>query len=131
MMAKDCEHLEKFKHNKDFLNAVKNIKIEKGEKGFYDWEITIDFYICVHIIEYVLALKFGENSDNHDMRFALMHKHKDIFTKDLLDNYKMLKDLSKESRYYGLSWSTTTKAFKAQTCLETVRGLLTHYIPKQ
>ena len=45
-------HLEKYFHNKDFLdNGIKD-----GSK-YPDWEITVIFYCGVHIVEAMLAEK--------------------------------------------------------------------------
>ena len=53
------EHKLKMEHNKEFLSICRanNPKDHKGVY-YYDWEIVVEFYACVHLVEAVLKKKF-------------------------------------------------------------------------
>lgn len=75
--------------------------IDKLELTTYypDWCITLQFYICVHLIEYVFATK-GWHTKNHLMRDEYVLKFgRSLFDEKFPAHYHSLYDLSKQARY--------------------------------
>lgn len=71
------EHKLKMEHNKEFLSICRanNPKDHKGVY-YYDWEIVVEFYACVHLVEAVLKKKFDIDSVDHSKRREFMEKIK-------------------------------------------------------
>jgi hypothetical protein len=91
------------KHNQDFLECIK----EKFPNDFYDWKITIIFYISIHLLK-CLAHKKGvdighthydiENSLNPRRSARQVFQFPDWAWK----NYSRIFKYSKDSRYDGI-----------------------------
>ncbi len=58
------EHVKKAEHNLDFFLLSK-------EHGFYDWAISVGFYVIYHCCLAILA-KFGYESRNQECTLALI-----------------------------------------------------------
>ena len=123
------EHKLKMEHNKEFLSICRanNPKDHKGVY-YYDWEIVVEFYACVHLVEAVLKKKFDIDSVDHNKRREFMEKNKDIFTDDVMESYTALLEYSHQARYKPLTYSTKKKAYDAQLCMDALEANLCKYL---
>lgn len=90
-MESKQSHLEKYYHNKDFLNNG-----IKDRDKYPDWEITVIFYCGIHIVEAMLAEK-NIHVSNHQNRRDAMENIDNI--DDFIGEYTHLYQLSRKARY--------------------------------
>lgn len=95
-MASFTEHLGQARHNCSFLNFLEN-----NTEEYYDWKVTVCFYITIHLINARIA-----DRDNAHYR-----KHRDVenainpyngscaIPENVFLSYKKLHNLSRRSRY--------------------------------
>jgi hypothetical protein len=90
------EHVGQLRHNYAFLTesqAKCNISTT-----FPDWFFTIRFYICVHIVEAILAT-VNVHSDNHDDRHVKIARLRNQFRDDFEKHYRDMYNTSVRARY--------------------------------
>ncbi len=96
-MAKFEEHIKQAKQNLEFLSKV-NHHIDTH----YDWQVTICFYVAVHLANAHIS-KFGVQYRKHtDVNFALNPENKTSVCKlpeDKYISYIILHNLSRRARY--------------------------------
>lgn len=117
-------HINQFQHNKDFLNYG----ISNERKKFSDWEITVNFYAAVHLIEAVMSSECGINEiRTHDERQDKMEENREVFS-PVLTLYFKLKTLARTARYCGIVDVNEKDSRQAQTYLEDIEFGLRKYI---
>lgn len=122
---KDYEqHLEKYKHNRDFVRYGLN----PSKVNCDDWEIVADFYACIHLIEAILHKECGEEVINHSDRTRFMEANPIIFRKSIRIWYKDLSSLAHTARYKYLCLLEPNDALRAQELLEKIEFELKDYI---
>ncbi len=99
--------LDQASHNQDFHNSI----VGNFSDRFYDWKITVLFYIAIHILK-ALAAKRGidigsthheiEKNVNPDRDFAKMKIKRSAW-----NNYSALYHYSRTARYEGLTDNAT------------------------
>lgn len=114
-------------HNKEFLDCI----TEKFPSKFYDWKITIIFYIAIHLLK-ALGKKRGKNIGS---------SHYEIFNSfdpgrtnnpitnippDIWTTYKRIYKYSKQSRYDGISDPTITEISLKADYQEVFKLLVTY-----
>lgn len=118
------QHLEKYRHNKDFVRYGLN----PSKVNCDDWEIVADYYACIHLIEAVLHKECGQDVINHDKRIQVMYDYPHIFKGCIMSWYKDLSSLALTARYKYLSFLEPTDAKHAQELLERIEFELKDYI---
>ena len=95
MPSKD-EHIGNLRHNYAFL---KECETKCDAKTTYpDWLFIVRFYVCVHIVEAILATK-GIHSERHADRSTKISRLKDLFRDDFEIHYRDLLNASYLARY--------------------------------
>lgn len=94
-MANFCDHIAQARHNYNFS------KVLSSENEYYDWRVTVNFYICIHLINAILAYE----KDAHYRRHKDVEKAINPFNGEcaipqvIFLSYKKLHNLSRRSRY--------------------------------
>lgn len=89
-MASIEKHIEKYRHNKKFIDVGIN-----NTNEFLDWYVVAMFYCSVHLMEALLSQK-DIHSDNHSDRRDLLRNELD---KEVFNDYVGLYNLSRKARY--------------------------------
>ncbi|MDB5154669.1 MAG: hypothetical protein JWR54_3420 [Mucilaginibacter sp.] len=91
-------------HNKDFLDCIEKNYSNK----FYDWKITVVFYISIHLLK-ALGKKRGKDiGSSHHAIFGNFDKSRTtkplfVIPEEVWTTYKRIYKYSKSSRYDGIS----------------------------
>lgn len=93
-------HLLQAKHNENFHDFIAN------EEGYYDWKITILFYVSIHYLK-ALAIKRKANIGftHYDIEKSVNPKSQSkvlIIPNFAWNDYKMILNYSKTARYDGI-----------------------------
>lgn len=80
-------------HNKDFLESI----INDYPKQYYDWKVTIQFYIALHRCYCVLLSKGYPVEHNHGSNIKNVKEIDSEISRKLYDLYRY----SRQSRYDG------------------------------
>jgi len=98
-MASYTEHISQAKNNLAFLH-----EINKGINGTYwDWKVTVSFYVGVHLVNSHIAAKTNCHYRKHEevdkaispfTTLSLSKMPEDVYT-----SYRHLQNLSRRSRY--------------------------------
>jgi len=92
------KHLKKAEYNERFLAEV-----EKWHPNtFFDWKITVVFYIAVHYIDAYLASHKIYCNDHQQRRYEIEEGLYNV-TQLCLDNYNNLYRVSRHARYNGFT----------------------------
>jgi hypothetical protein len=83
------EHLDKARFHLNALVSTSNTSI--------DWEITIMFYVALHLVRASMSRNQLKNSKNHKNNSDYI----DIALPDIEDEYERLYDASIKARYYS------------------------------
>lgn len=89
-------HLTQAKKNLDFLSKVDSIP------EFWDWKVTISFYVAVHLVNSHIAKITGSTFRTHEQVYQALNPKSNRPTKISLDPffaYEKLKMYSRQSRY--------------------------------
>lgn len=96
-MAEFSEHINQAKSNLSFLKSILD------QKDYWDWKVTVSFYVAVHLINAHLANKANLHYRSHDrVDKAINPFYPTSVTKLTEDNYlayTKLQGLSRRSRY--------------------------------
>lgn len=92
------KHVEKFKDNHAFLGSCETLLGLPGTHAC--WHVVIRFYVCVHIVEAILAT-ISADSHDHSARRANILDHSDLFDTEFQNSYFYLYDSSIIARYHG------------------------------
>lgn len=97
-MASFTEHISQAKGNLGFLNLV-NGKINSN----WDWQVTISFYIAVHLVNAHIAKKSNQHYRSHELVNNAINPFLPLstakFTEELYTSYMKLQNLSRRARY--------------------------------
>ena len=96
-MALFDSHLDQAKANLDFLK-----RINETINNRYDWQITVCFYVAVHLISGYLADKAGKHFQSHSQVLNAINPEGQSslsISEDAYFAYKSLQNLSRRSRY--------------------------------
>lgn len=97
-MASFSEHISQAKRNLKYLKES-NSKIE----GCWDWQVTVCFYVAVHLINAHLAKKADLHYRSHSAVENAINPYNQLSTTKLDDNtflsYRKLRNFSRRSRY--------------------------------
>jgi hypothetical protein len=106
------KHLDQATHNQDFHDQINESFCDK----FYDWKITVLFYVAIHYLK-ALAVKRNfnigdthheiEQNVNPDRDSAIMKIKRGAWV-----DYKSLYRYSKSSRYEGITDNDTFEKIK-------------------
>jgi hypothetical protein len=88
--------LKKAKYNEDFLTKFEELL----PNDYFDWKITVVFYIAVHYID-AYFLSHGTGINSHESRRNTMEHHHSALSEDCIDNYDNLYRLARNARYNG------------------------------
>lgn len=105
MLACKEKHIEKYKHNKEFID-----KGIKNTDDFLDWYVVAIFYCSVHLMEAFLSQK-NIHSENHGDRKDFLRKELD---QDVFQDYLGLYNLSRKARYDCIDIGTKDAMFAQQ-----------------
>ena len=96
-MPKSEDHFQQACRNLNFLE-----RINKDPNPSYDWQVTVSFYIAVHLINAHLA-KFDMHYRSHEDVSNAINPYHDLspskLPEDIYLTYKKLQGLSRRSRY--------------------------------
>jgi len=96
-LAKFEEHIKQAQQNLEFLG-----KINQQINNYYDWQVTVCFYVAVHLANAHIS-KFGVQYRKHtDVNFALNPENKTSICKlptEEYVSYIVLHNLSRRARY--------------------------------
>jgi hypothetical protein len=106
------QHIDQAKHNNDFHDCI-----ESNFSGrFYDWKITVLFYVAIH---YLKALAANRNIDIGVTHYDIEHNvnpdrngKKMQISRNAWREYKNLFNYSRTSRYEGITDITTFEKLK-------------------
>ena len=101
--------------NTDFYNTIDGLR-------YPDWAVVVLFYKSVHMIESILAER-GDHSGDHAERKRFMKKHRDLFSEDIIVNYRDLETLSRQARYQPNLPISRTNVCTAEACYTTIEKL--------
>lgn len=118
-------HYNQYLHNKNFISKGINNQCE----NFYDWEITVDFYAAIHLIEAVLSLQCGIHEVcTHQDRSRYLNNNNTVFSRRLITKYNSLQSISRTARYRGATMVDEDGSLQAQNLLEDIEFELKSYI---
>lgn len=89
-------HLKKANYNEKFLEAFEELLPD----DYFDWKITVVFYIAVHYID-AYFLSHGTSINSHEVRRHVLETHHSPLSEDCIDNYNNLYRLARNARYNG------------------------------
>lgn len=88
-------HWNQYIYNQEFRE-----RLEDDPHDHYDWKITVNFYIALHLLCHYIELKGTLGiPENHQERFKLINFNS-LF-KSVRNDYSNLFDLGNRSRYSG------------------------------
>lgn len=118
-------HINQFNHNKNFLK----FGISNNKESFHDWEITVNFYAAIHLIEAILLKQCSvKNINNHDERKYYIETNPNIFKQNVKRDYFALCSLARTARYSGVLQVTERDSEEAQTRLENIESEMSKYM---
>jgi hypothetical protein len=92
------EHIKQAKSNLGFLEKVNN-QINSN----WDWQVTISFYVAVHLINAHIAKKANQHYRSHELVNSAINPYKQTsitkLSEDLYTSYIKLQNLSRRARY--------------------------------
>lgn len=98
-MASYAEHISQSKHNLDFLVEV-NSQIYSG---YWDWHVTVCYYVAVHLINAHLAKTINQHYRKHEDVAQALNPNNATSPTRVPENiylaYVKLQNLSRRSRY--------------------------------
>jgi len=96
-MAKFSEHISQAKSNLSFLQCI------LGNKDFWDWKVTVSFYVAVHLINSHIAQKSDLHYRSHDRVDTAINPFNSVSITKLPEKeylaYTKLLGLSRRARY--------------------------------
>lgn len=120
-MASENQHITQAKRNLLFLSNV-----NKYCNSYWDWQITISFYVAVHLVNAHIFSKIGKHFEDH----SKIMQHIDCYSnlpsrlpENILVSFRTIRELSRKSRYLkGISDNSYVALYVAETDL--ARALL-------
>jgi len=106
-MASFQEHLNQAKENLKFLEQV-----NQNLNNFWDWQVTVCFYVAIHIVNAHIAKTLNLHYRMHHEVENAINPYRELsptkFTEEIFTSYMKLKGLSKRSRYLTKEVDDTT-----------------------
>ncbi|ADR21385.1 hypothetical protein MATR_09860 [Marivirga tractuosa] len=97
------EYIEQCKYNVELLEALE----EKFPENYFDWKITIAFYVTIHCIKAILRKKLSRNVSSHEEIINIIsHKkagNSSPVSKSCWNMYYALYSASRDVRYNGFT----------------------------
>lgn len=97
-MAKYVDYIQQAKSNLTFLNDV-----NKHSSSSFDWQVTISFYVGVHLVNAFLQKERGMSFNSHTETFSAINFANSLspyrFSEEDYLAYRRLYNLSRRSRY--------------------------------
>lgn len=126
-------HIEKYNHNKSFLNEISSIN------GFEDWQVTIIFYAAIHYLESLISVCYDDmlsgeklipgfkgHSYTHEDRRELLNMTNEFKGgSQYAVAYNSLQSNSRKARYecFKITNKTLQNAFKHLKQIEELKQL--------
>lgn len=118
-------HINQFNHNKRFLS----FGISNTKESFHDWEITVNFYAVIHLIEAILYKECKATSIcTHEDRNNYISANPNVFNNNVRKDYFALQTLARTARYSGYLDVTEKDSLEAQTRRESIEGEMAKYL---
>ncbi len=118
-------HINQFKHNKKFLS----FGISNAKESFHDWEITVNFYAVIHLIEAILYKECQiEDIRTHEERQNYIYDNPNVFNNNVRKDYFALQTLARTARYSGYLQVTEEQSENAQTRRENIESEMSKYM---
>lgn len=118
-------HINQFNHNKRFLS----FGISNTKESFHDWEITVNFYAVIHLIEAILYKECKVTSVcTHEERKNYISANPSVFNSNVRKDYFALQTLARTARYSGYLDVTEKDSLEAQTRRESIEGEMAKYL---
>jgi len=109
------EYVEQCRYNQELLDTLD----EKFPDKYFDWKITIAFYVAIHCIKAILKNKLKRNVSSHEEIIKIIsHKQNtknSPVSKSCWDMYYALYATSRDVRYNGF---TDFEAFNEHNRIE-------------
>jgi len=115
-MAHSGIHIQQAKHNTNFFKKIENF-------FFYDWIITVIFYIALQYVDHFLDYFLKEHPNTHQDRDDLLKMNDKFFSKNFFISYKSLKNLSEMARYQPDKWQNIIDANKISKSLVDLENI--------
>lgn len=97
-MGNFAEHILQSKNNLDFL-----AKVNKDINDRWDWQVTVNFYVAVHLINAHIVSKTTKNYLSHNQVSELINPYNGLsvakLDEETYKSYVKLQLLSRRSRY--------------------------------
>ncbi len=95
-MASFTEHLAQARHNLYFIDFL-----DKNTPEYFDWKVTVCFYVSIHLINARIADKENAHYRKHrDVEIAINpYRGNCAIPQNIYLSYKKLHNLSRRSRY--------------------------------
>ncbi len=84
---------------------LRDFNTGKLTANFYDWRVTVAFYIAVHLVERVLYKECKVNSSNHTDRKNFIKSNPCL--REIRSDYQQLYQMSRKARYECSSISSS------------------------
>lgn len=91
------DHLRQAKHNERFLSLIE----DNYPDDFFDWKITVCFYIIVHYIDGFFLSHGISISDHKQRRIQLLLKDYPIINDEFYTHYENIYYMCMSARYDG------------------------------
>ena len=106
------QHLDQANHNQDFHDCIET----QFTGQFYDWKITVLFYVAIHYLKAFASKKGIDIGETHfDIEHNVnpdRHNAKMRITKGAWREYKNLFNYSRTARYEGITDISTFEQLK-------------------
>lgn len=112
------QHLNKAKHNEKFLSLVE----ANSPDNYFDWKITIVFYIAIHYIDAYFA-SHNDSIHSHEQRRHKLENGGNSVSMAFIDNYDNLYNICRNSRYNGFRDEAAFTQFQKTKFIEAKRYL--------
>jgi predicted metal-dependent hydrolase len=112
------QHLNKAKHNEKFLSLVEN----NFPDNYFDWKITIAFYIAIHYIDAYFA-SLNDHIHSHEQRRHKLEFGANSVSLTFIDNYDNLYNICRNARYNGFKDEATFSQFQKTKLVEAKKYL--------
>jgi len=85
----------------------------------YSWFVVFQFYVCVHLVEAILATT-NAHSGGHKERRTNIFANSRLFSKEFRDRYMYLYDISKLARYEVTRRLSQKRLDEAEKCFSYI-----------
>jgi hypothetical protein len=97
-LANFAEHINQAKSNLEFLGSI-----NQNSTKFWDWQVTVSFYIAVHLVNAHIAKKSNLHYRSHEDVNNALNPFNELsltkFSEELYISYIKLQALARRARY--------------------------------